>query len=157
MKTLEATPKEFLFSASKSNQNLPAFWEKRQDTSFLTSVELIATGNFGKKMPIFLNNNNGAPESFHALFVASIGDIILRVLRSTNKRERYELFVITKAEPTGDKFTLTCDLVKETYDPSEIIDEYATAENMLAAKDFFDAARGKLDLDRKVSVYAQVK
>lgn len=154
---VEQAKAKVIFSGGKTKQNLPAFWEKRDESPFFTYVELICDSSFNKKQVIYLNNQSSIPEKLHAIFVAAVGDLILKVSRNNRDVIKYQLHVITDIYPTGDKFTLEADEVENVEDPTVIFDAYTTDKTEKAAKEFFEAARAKLDISNKVSMYCQTK
>lgn len=133
-----------VFQAARSSQGLPAFWEKRNNSRFLTTVELICDENFKPKKPIFLNDNPSIEKCFHVLFIARQGDIIIKAVRSNSSNTvRFYMHVVTEIKQSDDqKFSLVCEDIFN----SQLIDDFVEKFGK-EIEPFLDAAFNKLDSD----------
>lgn len=143
------------FQAGCTRNGAPAFWETRKDSTFLTVVEMIATHELKPKKTIFVNNGTtDLPKSSHAIFVAKVTDIILRVVRTNKGKITYEIYAVIGFDEVGpQKFTLHTEFITKSESIDSILEEFATAENEKDFRAFLEAGRDKLDNDKLMSCY----
>lgn len=140
------------FQCASTRNNLPGFWEKRDEKSFLTTVELICDDKFKPKKGIFINRTKNIDQKFHVIFVPKIGDVIGQAVCSkSNGRTRFFFFtVINTFQDANQKFFLEAEEIGEFAS----IDE-AIAELGEDAREFVDAITAKLDSDVIASFFTQ--
>lgn len=142
-----------IFQGGITRKGLPAFWERREDGTLTTSVQLIADGDFRPKKAIFLNKLEAIPKSDHAIFVCKEGDTICRVFRDNDAcKVTVGVYLVTNIEDAGKRFMIhTRELFRCGYDDVNAqLEKYTQA-----CADFVDAALNKLDSNKITSFYSQ--
>lgn len=97
------------FTAFRSNKGFPVLYETGSENQKLSSVRLIATNNFFKKKPIFINrdDNQTLKKYNHALFVIKQGDKIVTATKAGNNKI-FELHTVLEIKEEPKSFTLIC-------------------------------------------------
>ena len=135
-----------------TRNNLPGFWEKRDEKSMLTLVELISDDNFRPKKGIFINRTKNIDKKYHVIFVPKTGDIIAQVVRSnsTNTTRFYLFTVIQTFQDVGQKFFLQAEELGEFRSVNEAVEKFGED-----CREFLVAAEAKLDSDTVNSFFTQ--
>lgn len=138
------------FQGGHSKQNLPAFWEKRQESKFMIMVDLVCDHNMKPKFPCFINRLENIDKSFHVMFVTKVGDIIVRGMRfiKTNKL-KFSFYLVTEiSEGKKGKFTFHTEEQFSSDNIEDFVNEYG--EDCRAV---LNAAQDKMDSENKVETF----
>lgn len=141
-----------ILHAGRFKNGAPTFWEKRKDNKIQTLVELIASSEFEPLRPCFLNRDPKIKQYLHMMFVAEIGNFVVRALRNNiSNKTIFTLFVITNiVKDEVGHFSIEAD---ELY-KSEILEDF-TEKFGEEIDPFMDAANEKLDSETIDSLFTQ--